>query len=96
MAAMGAMSATLTNMTGMTANMNEMNQSMLQNSAQESNRSSFSRLEEIGNQITQHSIKHSSTISPRRTQYFYFFFEDFGVFPVNVEYKGLKYLNQEY
>jgi len=91
MAAMGAMSATLTNMTGMTANMNEMNQTMIQNSAQQSSQSAFSRLEEIGNQIAKHSIKHSSTISPRRSQYFYFFFEDLGVFPVNVDYRGLKY-----
>lgn len=91
MAAMGAMSTTLTNMTGMTANMNEFNQSMMQNSAQESNKSAFSRLEEVGNQITKHSIKHSSTISPRRSQYFYFFFEDLDSFPVYVDYKGLKY-----
>ena len=91
MAAMGAMSATLSNMTGMTANMNEFNQSMLQNSAQESNRSAFSQLQTIGEQISKHSIKHSSTISPRKSQYFYFFFEDLGVFPVNVDYRGLKY-----
>lgn len=91
MAAMGAMSATLTNMTGMTANMNEMNQSMMQNSAQESNRSAFSRLEQIGEQISKHSIQHSSTISPRRSQYFYFFFENLDNFPVFVEYKTLKY-----
>lgn len=91
MAAMSAMSASLTNMTGMTANMNEMNQSMLQNSAQESNKSAFSHLEQIGNQITKHSIKHSSTISPRRSQYFYFFFEDLDEYPVYVNYKGLKY-----
>jgi len=91
MAAMGAMSATLTNMTGMTANMNEFNQSMIQNSAQESNKSAFSRLEEVGVQISRHSIKHSSTISPRRSQYFYFFFEDMDSFPVYVNYKGLKY-----
>ena len=91
MAAMGAMSATLTNMTGMTANMNEFNQSMMQNTAQQSSKSAFSRLEEVGNQISKHSIKHSSTISPRRSQYYYFFFEDLGVFPVNVNYRGLKY-----
>ena len=91
MAAMGAMSATLTNMTGMTANMNEFNQSMMQNSAQESNRSAFSHLEKVGEQISKHSIKHSSTISPRRSQYFYFFFEDLDSFPVNVDYRGLKY-----
>ena len=91
MSALGAMSATLTNMTGMTANMNDFNQSMVQNSAHETNKSAFSHLEMIGNQISKHSIKHSSTISPRRSQYFYFFFEDLGVFPVNVDYKGLKY-----
>ena len=91
MAAMGAMSASLTNMTGMTANMNEFNQSMLQTSNQQSSQSAFSRLETIGNQISKHSIKHSSTISPRRSQYFYFFFEDMDVFPVNVKYKNLEY-----
>lgn len=91
MAAMGAMGTTLTNMTGMSTNMNEFNQSMMQNSAQQSSQSAFSRLEEVGNQITKHSIKHSSVISPRRSQYFYFFFEDIGIFPVYVDYKGLKY-----
>lgn len=91
MAAMGAMSATLTNMTGMTANMSELNSSMMQNSAQESNASAFSRLQIIGEQISKHSIQHSSTISPRRSQYFYFFFEDLDTFPIYVTYKGLKY-----
>ena len=91
MAAMGAMSATLTNMTGMTANMSEFNSTMMQNSAQESNKTAFSRLEVIGEQISKHSIQHSSTISPRRSQYFYFFFEDLNTFPVYVDYKGLKY-----
>lgn len=91
MAAMGAMSASLTNMTGMTANMNELNQSMMQNSAQQSSQSAFSRLEQIGNQISRHSIKHSSTISPRKSQYFYFFFENLDIFPVYVKYKSLNY-----
>lgn len=91
MAAMGAMSATLTNMTGMTANMNEFNSTMMQNSAQQSSASAFSRLEAIGEQISRHSIQYSSTISPRRSQYYYFFFEDLDIFPINVTYKGLKY-----
>lgn len=91
LSAMGAMSATLTNMTGMTANMNEFNQSMMQNTTQESNKSTFSRLEKVGEQIARHSIQHSSTISPRRSQYFYFFFEDLDTFPIHVTYKGLKY-----
>ena len=91
MAAMGAMSATLTNMTGMTANMNEFNSTMMQNSAQQSSASAFSRLQVIGEQISKHSIQHSSTISPRRSQYFYFFFEDLDNFPIYVDYKGLKY-----
>lgn len=91
MAAMSAMSTTLTNMTGMTANMNEFNQTMMQNSAQQSNQTAFSRLEQVGNQIAKHSIKHSSTISPRKSQYYYFFFEDVDSFPLTVTYKNLKY-----
>lgn len=91
MAAMGAMSTTLTNMTGMTANMNDFNQSIAQNSAQQTNQSAFSRLETIGNQIAKHSIQYSSTISPRRSQYFYFFFEDLDSYPVYINYKTLKY-----
>ena len=81
MAAMSSMGATLTNMTGMTSNYNEFNQSMVQNSSEQSNKSVFSKIEEIGNQISKHSIKYSSTISPRKSQYFYFFFEDLEKFP---------------
>ena len=68
MAAMSSMGATITNMTGMTANYNEMNQSMVQNSSEQSNQSAFSRLETIGNQVLKHSIKYSATISPRKSQ----------------------------
>ena len=42
MAAMSSMGATLTNMTGMTSNYNEFNQSMVQNSSEQSNKSVFS------------------------------------------------------
>ncbi len=91
MAAMSSMGATLTNMTGMTANYNEMNQSMVQNSSEQSNQSAFSRLEAIGNQILKHSVKYSATISPRKSQYLYFFFEDLDKYPIFVQYKDLKY-----
>ena len=91
MAAMSSMGATLTNMTGMTANYNEMNQSMVQNSSEQSNQSAFSRLETIGNQILKHSVKYSATISPRKSQYLYFFFEDLDKYPIFVQYKDLKY-----
>ena len=88
---MSSMGATLTNMTGMTSNYNEFNQSMVQNSSEQSNKSVFSKIEEIGNQISKHSIKYSSTISPRKSQYFYFFFEDLEKFPISVNYKNLNY-----
>ena len=91
MTAMSSMGATLSNMTGMTANYETFNQTMMQNSAQQSNQSAYSRLEQIGNQISKHSIKYSSTISPRKSQYFYFFFEDLDSFPVYVNYKNLNY-----
>lgn len=91
MSAMSNMSHAITNMTGMNANMNEYNTTMMQNSAQQSNQSAYSHLETIGNQISKHSIKYSSTISPRKSQYFYFFFEDLDLFPVYVKYKNLSY-----
>ncbi len=91
MAALGAMSSTLTTMTGMSTNYNDFNQTMVQNSAQETNKSAFSRIEQMGNQILNHSIKVSSTISPRKSQYFYFFFEDPGNYPIKVRYKDLSY-----
>ena len=91
MSAMSSMSHTITSMTGMNTNMNEYNASMMQNSAQQTNQSAFSHLENIGNQISKHSIKYSSTISPRKSQYFYFFFEDLDLFPVYVKYKNLNY-----
>ena len=69
----------------------EFNTTMMQNSAQNANKSAFSHLELLGNQISKHSIKHSSTISPRRSQYYYFFFEDLDSFPVYVKYKDLNY-----
>ena len=91
MSAMSSMSHAITSMTGMNTNMNEYNASMMQNSAQQTNQSAFSHLENIGNQISKHSIKYSSTISPRKSQYFYFFFEDLDLFPVYVKYKDLNY-----
>ena len=91
MAAMSSVGASISNMTGMTANMNEFNQTMMQTSAQQSSDTAFSHLERIGNQISKHSIKHSSTISPRKSQYFYFFFEDLDNFPIYVKYKALSY-----
>ncbi len=90
MSQMGAMGATLTTMTGMTANANEFNQGMVQNSAQQSSSSAFGRMETIGNQILKHSIKLSSTINPRKSQYFYFFFEDTNE-EITVRYKNLVY-----
>lgn len=91
MASLSGLGSTLTNMTGMMTNYNEFNQTMVQNSAQETNESAFTRIEEIGNQILEHSIKYSSTISPRKSQYFYFFFEDLGKYPILVKYKDLEY-----
>lgn len=91
MSSLSAMGSTLQNMTGMTANYNEMNQSIIQNTAQETNKSTYSRLETVGNSILKHSVKYSSTISPRRSQYYYFFFEDLQKFPITVRYKNLTY-----
>ncbi|MBQ8848152.1 MAG: hypothetical protein IJ003_04335 [Candidatus Gastranaerophilales bacterium] len=91
MSAMSSVGATIQNMTGMTANYNEYNQTMAQNASEASNRSAFSKMEQIGNQISQHSIKHSSTVSPRKSQYFYFFFENTENFPIKVQYKNLTY-----
>lgn len=91
MAAMSSMGATFTTMSGMNANYNDFNQSMVQNSSEQSNKSAFSRMETVGNQILKHSIKHSATISPRRSQYFYFFFEDLDKYPISVKYKNLNY-----
>jgi len=91
MTQLGAMGSTLQNMAGITGNYNEMNQSMIQNSAQQSNDSAYSRLETLGNRILKHSVKNSSTISPRRSQYYYFFFENTEKYPISLQYKGLTY-----
>ena len=91
MTAMSAMGATISNMTGMTANYDTFNQTMMQNSAQDANKSAYSKMEELGNQILKHSVKHSSTISPRRSQYYYFFFENLEKFPITVKYNDLTY-----
>lgn len=93
--AMSAMGSSLANMSGMAnisgANYNNFNQSSLQAQAQETNQSAFAHLEEIGNRVAKHSIKVSSTISPRKSQYFYFFFEDLDEYPIYIQYKNLKY-----
>lgn len=91
MSAMGNMTSTITNMTGMNSNYNDYNQSMVQNAAEQTNKSAFTYLETNGNKILKHSIKTATTISPRKSQYFYFFFEDPGSFPITVNYKNLTY-----
>ncbi len=91
MAAMANVGNSLTTMAGMTANYNDYNQSIAQNSSEQSKNSAFSRLETIGNNISKHSVKYSSTISPRRSQYFYFFFEDLDKFPIYIKYKTLNW-----
>ena len=91
MTSMSMMGASLQNMAGITSNYTEINQSNLQNTAQESNKSAYIHLETVGNQILKHSVKHSSTISPRRSQYYYFFFENTEKYPLTVDYKGLRY-----
>lgn len=90
MASMQTFGATIQNMSGVMG-YNEYNQSIAQNNSQETNKSAFSRLETIGNSIAKHSIKVSSVISPRKSQYFYFFFEDLDEFPILVKYKNLSY-----
>jgi len=91
MSSMGAMGATFSNMAGMSTNYNEYNQTIAQNASEASNKSAFSRMETIGNQILNHSIKYSSTVNPRRSQYYYFFFQDLEKFPITVKYKTLNY-----
>ena len=91
MNAMSAMGATFSNMAGMTMNYNEINQSVVQNASESSNKDAFSRMEQLGNQILKHTIRVSSVISPRKAQYYYFFFENKDNFPINVKYKSLNY-----
>lgn len=91
MAAMSNMGSALSNMTGMMANYNDINQSMVQNQAEQTNKSAYTRIDAISNQISAHSIKTASTIHPRKSQYFYFFFEDLDKFPIKVFYKDLSY-----
>ena len=90
MSQMSSMGTTLTTMTGMTANYNEFNQGRVQNAAQQTSASAFGRMETLGNQILKHSIKTSSTINPRKSQYYYFFFEDTDE-AITVNYKNLEY-----
>ena len=91
MNALSAMGTTIQNMSGMTANYNDVNQTIIQNTAQQTNQSAYNRLDTIGNRILKHSVKYSSTISPRKSQYYYFFFEDSQKYPLTVRYKGLNY-----
>jgi len=91
MAAMSSIAPTLQNMTGMMTNYNEINQTMIQNANQESSSSAFSKMETIGNQISKHSIKYSSAISPRKSQYYYFFIENTDEPLLTVKYKTLNY-----
>ena len=91
MSSLGTMGATFSNMAGMTAGYNEVNQTMMQTASQASNSDAYSKMEELGNKILKHSIRVSSTISPRHAQYFYFFFQDRDKFPINVKYKTLNY-----
>ncbi len=91
MASMSSLAPALTNMTGMMTNYNDFNQSVVQNSSKQTTDSAFSRMEEIGNQILNHSVKFSSTVSPRKSQYLYFFFEDSEKSPYKVKYKNLEY-----
>lgn len=90
LAQMSSMGTTLTAMTGMMANYNDYNQGVAQNAAQQTSASAFNRMEELGNQILKHSIKLSSVINPRKSQYFYFFFENTDE-TINVNYKNLNY-----
>jgi len=91
MNSLSTMGATFSNIAGMTAGYNEVNQTMMQNASQASNSDAYSKMEELGNKILKHSIRVSSVISPRRAQYFYFFFQDRDKFPINVRYKTLDY-----
>ena len=91
MASMATVGANFSNMAGMTANYNEINQGMIQNSAQTSNQDAYTKMEILGNQILKHSIRISSNISPRKAQYFYFFFQNRESSPINVKYKTLNY-----
>lgn len=91
MSALSAMGNTFQTMSGMQANYNDYNQTMVQNASEQTSRSAFSRLDTIGNQISKHSIKFSSTISPRKSQYFYFFIQDTDKFPLTITYKDLKW-----
>jgi len=91
MSSVGTFGNTLTTMTGMNANYNDFNQAIAQKNTEESNQSAFQRLDEIGSNVLKHTIKISSQISPRKSQYFYFFFEDTDKFPIKVVYKSLEY-----
>ncbi|MBR1616644.1 hypothetical protein IJ670_00685 [bacterium] len=92
MSSMSVLAPTIQNMTGMMTNYNEINQSAVQASNQEASKSTFAKMETIGNQILKHSTKVSATIQPRKSRYFYFFFQNEDNYPLTVIYKKLKYL----
>lgn len=91
MSAMSTMGATFQNMSGLTAQYSEINQSTVQTASQMANNDAFSRMENLGNGILKHSIRVSSSVSPRKAQYFYFFFQDKEKSPIYVKYKNLVY-----
>ena len=91
MSAMSNMGATFSNMTGLTSTYSEVNQAVVQNASGQASKDVYSKMETIGNSILKHSIRTSSSISPRRGQYFYFFFQDREKSPINVRYKTLNY-----
>lgn len=90
MNSISSIAPTITTMTGMSTNYNDYNQSRVQNSAQSTTKSTYSTMENLGNKILSHSIQVSSTISPRKSKYFYFFFENPDEL-VKVKYKNLIY-----
>lgn len=91
MAAMSTLSSTFSNMTGMMTNYNDMNQTIMQNTNQASTQNAFANMEALGNKILTHSVKVGSTVSPRKSQYYYFFFEDLETYPIYIKYKDLEY-----
>ena len=93
-ASMGSLSTlapTIQNMTGMSANYNDVNQAMIQNASEQANRSTYEKMDQLGKDILKHSTQTSSNISPRKSRYFYFFFENEDTFPLTVNYKTLSW-----
>lgn len=92
MASGSTIGANLANMTNMMSNYTtDFNQTAMQNKSSQISEDTFSRIDTIGQQILKHSIKYSSTISPRKSQYYYFFIEDLDKYPLKIKYKDLIY-----